>query len=129
MIVVDCSVVVDALTGFGDSEPLRAGLADRELNAPSLIDYEFTSALRGLTLGDALTETRARDALADFDSLPLRRWEAGDALRQRAFSLRANLTAYDAAYVTLAEALGCELVTRDARLARSSGHEVTITVL
>jgi predicted nucleic acid-binding protein len=50
-------------------------------------------------------------------------------LRRRAFQLRDNLSAYDAAYVALAEALECTLVTRDARLARASGHDAQIVVL
>lgn len=39
----------------------------------------------------------------------------------RAYELRDNVTAYDAAYVALAEALGCPLVTADGRLAKASG--------
>jgi predicted nucleic acid-binding protein len=56
-------------------------------------------------------------------------FDDGPALRLRAFSLRDNLTAYDAAYVALAEALRCPLVTRDAQLAHSSGHDVEIRAL
>ena len=52
----------------------------------------------------------------------------GDGLRRRAFQLRDNVSAYDAAYVVLAEALACSLLTRDVRLARSSGHLVPIEV-
>ncbi len=66
--------------------------------------------------------------MTDFDDLPVRRWPSGAALRLRGFSLRDNLTAYDAAYVALAEALECPLLTRDARLARAGGHHVEIHV-
>ena len=97
--------------------------------APALIDYEFVSALRGLTRGRHLSAGRAGDALTDFEVLPVHRWEAAAALRRRAFGLRENLTAYDAAYVALAEGLGCALVTRDERLARTRGHDVSIVVL
>ncbi len=128
MIVVDAAAVVDALTGMQGCQELRNCLAAEELHAPALLDFEFVSALRGLTLAGRLTATRANDALTDFEALPIHRWVAGDALRRRAYSLRENLTAYDAAYVALAEALQCALVTRDARLARSSGHAVPITV-
>ena len=128
MIVVDCAAVVDALTGLKGCEELRDCLAEEELHAPALLDFEFVSALRGLTRAGRLSVARAQDALTDFEDLPVHRWESGDALRRRAFSLRDNLTAYDAAYVVLAEALECELVTRDARLARSGGHSVAITV-
>jgi predicted nucleic acid-binding protein len=129
MIVVDAAAVVDALTFAPGSDELRATLAAEELHAPSLIDFEIVSAIRGLTLAGHLSAARARDAQTDFDDLPLRRWPSAAALRQRAFQLRDNVSAYDAAYVVLAEALDCPLLTRDARLARSSGHSVRVTVL
>lgn len=129
MIVVDVAVVVDALTGLTGAEPLRERLAGEELHAPTLLDYEFVSALRRLTAARRLSDARAQDALTDYDDLPIHRWEARDALRRRAYSLRENLTAHDAAYVALAEALACVLLTRDVRLARSAGHAVSIDVL
>jgi predicted nucleic acid-binding protein len=61
--------------------------------------------------------------------LPVERWPAVDALRRRALQLRDNVSAYDAAYVVLAEAMDCPLITRDGRLARSTGHEVRIELL
>lgn len=128
MIVVDCAAVVDVLTNAPGCERLRACLAMEELHAPGLLDFEFVAALRGLTLARHLSPGRALDALTDFEDLSIHRWEFGGALRRRAYSLRDNLTAYDAAYVALAEALQCDLVTRDARLARSSGHSVSIIV-
>lgn len=128
MIVVDSAAVVDALTAVAGSEDLRAYLAGEELHAPTLLDFEVVSALRGLTLAGQLSAARADDALTDFDDLPVQRWTSGDALRRRMFTLRDNLTAYDAAYVALAEALECPLLTRDARLARSHGHTVQIQI-
>ena len=128
MIVVDSAAVVDALTAVAGTDELRAHLAAEDLHAPSLVDFEVVSALRGLTLRGHLSATRAEDLLADFDDLPLQRWPSADALRRRAFQLRDNISAYDAAYVALAEALDCPLVTRDGRLARSSGHSAQIEV-
>jgi predicted nucleic acid-binding protein len=128
VIVVDCAALVDALTAVNGSENLRAALADEDLHAPTLLDFEVVSALRGLTLRNHITPARARDALTDFDALPIQRWPSAAPLRLRAFSLRDNLSAYDAAYVVLAEALQCPMLTRDTRLARSSGHEVEIRV-
>lgn len=128
MIVVDCAALVDALTAVDGSEGLRAALADEELHSPALVDFEVVSALRGLTLGGQLSTARALDTLTDFDSLPIQRWPSAAALRHRIFSLRHNLSAYDAAYVALAEALACPLLTRDRRLARSGGHGVEIRV-
>lgn len=128
MIVVDCAAVVDALTAAEGTDDLREFLAREELNAPALLDFEVVSALRGLTLRGDLSAARAEDALTDFDDLEVRRWSSSDALRRRAFQLRANVSAYDAAYVVLAEALDCPLLTRDLRLARSGGHAVPIEV-
>ena len=128
MIVVGSAAVVDAITAVDGTDDLRAALSDSELNAPALLDFEVVSALRGLTLRGRLTATRAQDALTDFDDLEIRRWPAGGGLRRRAFQLRHNLSAYDAAYVVLAEALNCTLLTRDVWLANAGGHLVTIEV-
>jgi len=128
VIVIDCAAVVDALTAVSGSENLRAALADEDLHAPTLLDFEVVSALRGLTLRNHITPARAHDALTDFDALSIQRWPSAAPLRLRAFSLRNNLSAYDAAYVVLAEALQCPVLTRDTRLARSSGHDVEIRV-
>jgi predicted nucleic acid-binding protein len=128
VIVVDCAAVVDALTGVDGTDDLRAFLAHEDLSAPALLDFELVSAVRGLTLRGNLSVARAEDALTDFDELDIQRWPSGDSLRRRAFQLRDNVSAYDAAYVVLAEALDCPLLTRDIRLARSSGHLVRIEV-
>lgn len=107
-------------------------LAAEELHAPALLDFDVVSALRGLTSARRLSPARVHDLLTDYDDLPLCRWPFADGLRRRALQLRDNVSAYDAAYdaayVALAEALECPLVTRDARLARSSGHTAQITV-
>jgi predicted nucleic acid-binding protein len=128
MIVVDCAAVVDALTTVAGTEALRARMAGEELHAPQLIDYEVISVLRGLARGGHLTESRALDALTDFHDLPVQRWPASDGLRRRAFQLRHNLSAYDAAYVALAEAMDCPLLTRDARISRAPGHAAQVEV-
>lgn len=128
MIVVDSAAVVDALTAVDGTEALRATLAAEDLHAPALLDFEIVSALRGLTLAGHLSAARAEDALTDFDDLPLQRWPSAHALRRRAFQLRATVSAPDAAYIALAEALDCPLVTRDARLARSGQHAARIEV-
>jgi predicted nucleic acid-binding protein len=128
VIVVDSAAVVDALIGAAERGELRDHLASEELHAPGLLDYEVVSAVRGLTLGKHLSPTRARDLLTDFDDLTIQRWPASDGLRRRAFQLRDSISAYDAAYVALAEALDCPLVTRDARLGRSTGHDARIDV-
>ncbi len=128
MIVVDSAAVVDALTAVDGTDELRAYLAAEELHAPTLLDFEIVSTLRGLTLGKHISAARAQDLLTDFDDLPVQRWPFADGLRRRVFQLRDNVSPYDAAYVALAEALQCPLLTRDSRLARSSGHAARIEV-
>lgn len=128
MIVVDCSVVVDVLTVEG-ADPIAELLGQERVAAPILIDFEFVSAVRGLTMGGHISEPRALDALNDFESLQIERWALPSELRTRVFELSHNLTAYDAAYVALAEALDCSLITRDRRLAAAAKDMVDVTVV
>lgn len=128
MLVVDASALVDALLVVPGSDDVRTWLVNEELHAPSLIDYEVVSAVRGLVLGGQVTSARAQDLLSDLEDLPIHRWQSSDGLRRRAFQLRDNLSAYDAAYIALAEALQCPLLTRDVRLSRASGHGVHVVV-
>lgn len=128
MIVVDCSLVVDALVA-PDRADIVPSILGEPLAAPAVIDFEFMSALRGLVLGSRLTAPRAVDALHDFDDLRLRRWPSSRPLRARTFELRDNLSAYDASYVVLAEALDCPLATRDRRLAKAAEHLVDIIAI
>ena len=129
MIVVDSSAIVDALTAVAGTEELRVRLSNEELHAPSLLDVEVVSVVRRLTLTGNMSASRGHDLLSDFDDLPIRRWPLAGVLRRRAFQLRDTISAYDAAYVVLAESLDCPLLTRDARLARAGGHGVPIEVL
>lgn len=124
--MVDATAIVDALTVVAGTEQLRERLANDDLHAPHLIDYETVSALRGLTNGGRLSEARAMDALTDFDALRIERWPASGPLQRRAIQLRHTISAYDAAYVALAEALRCPVVTRDARLARATPRTVLV---
>jgi predicted nucleic acid-binding protein len=129
VIVVDCSALVDVLAGAPSAGSVFERLRGEELHAPSLLDYEVVSVLRSLVLRRALSSARAEDALTDLADLPLTRWPSGDGLRRRSLALRDNLSAYDAAYVALAEALACPLITRDGRLGRARGHDAAVEVL
>ncbi|MGA9276095.1 type II toxin-antitoxin system VapC family toxin [Ilumatobacter sp.] len=120
MIVIDASVLANVV---GDDESAGV-LARRRLqvagaaSAPDLVDVETVSVLRRRWLKRDLTDERFRDAVDDLLVLPITRFPTG-ALMSRAFELRANVTAYDACYVALAEALECTLVTSDQRLANA----------
>lgn len=130
MIVVDASVLVAALADDdADGDRARAELqAAGALAAPELIDLEVTSVLRRAVAAGRLADRRARQALDDLAALPLTR-APHLALVDRVWQLRANVTAYDAAYVALAEILGAPLLTADARLAHAPGPTCQIVVL
>lgn len=126
MIVVDASVVVDLLL---DPSGLPT-VPDHEVwAAPAHVDTEVVSALRRLLLAGALTETQVRSALADYTDLGLMTWPVDAALRSRMLDLAHNLTAYDAAYAALAEAMDAPLLTRDAGLASAAPGSVTAILL
>ncbi|HZI91034.1 MAG TPA: type II toxin-antitoxin system VapC family toxin [Thermoleophilaceae bacterium] len=126
MLVVDTSAVLEALAGRAPVPKLVERLAaDGDLHAPHLIDIEFLHALRRLTLDQSIKDDRAIDARADFAALALVRYPH-HGLSDRIWELRHNLTAYDAAFVALAETLGAPLATCDARLASAPGHAAAI---
>lgn len=126
MIVLDTSAVLDVLIGRPPKPALLTRfIRDADLHAPHLIDVEALSALRRLVLTGSLSEERAAEARADLALLPIARYPLG-AMADRAWALRENLTAYDAAFVVLAEALAVPLLTCDRRLARTRGHRARI---
>jgi predicted nucleic acid-binding protein len=130
LIVADASAVLDLLLrGPGVALIEERLLGDGEtIHAPHLIDLEIAQVLRRFAAAGELTNQRGREALVDFGGLPLTRYPH-DVLLERIWALRGHLTAYDAAYIALAEALDAPLVTRDRRLARSSGHRATVELL
>lgn len=119
--VLDASAAVTLLVGDVLGERVAALLADAEIDAPHLIDFEIVNALRRLALGGRMHAARAAAALDDFADLEIRRYPAAP-LVARIWALRHTHTPYDAAYIALAEALDEPLLTTDARLARSHGH-------
>jgi predicted nucleic acid-binding protein len=125
MLVIDASALVEALLVAG---PARALLATENLQAPELIDAELLSVLRRLVLAGHLQESHALQALAAANRLGLRRHQSR-ALWLRAWELRANLSAYDALYVALAEELDAPLLTADARLARAPGLRCSVQLV
>ncbi|HAM45201.1 MAG TPA: VapC toxin family PIN domain ribonuclease [Propionibacteriaceae bacterium] len=119
MIVADASAIVEALVGADPSDGLLDALSG-DIDAPHLLDIEVLSALRGLHLGGRITEDQANDARATYLALAINRHEAGP-FAERIWQLRHQFTAYDAAYLALAEGLAAPLLTCDAKLA-TTGH-------
>ena len=126
--VVDASLVIGLLANRPNDDVLRKRLSEpRVLHAPHLLDAEVVSGIRGLLIGRKITSERAATMLEDFGALPIVR-SAATPFLARILELRFNLSAYDAAYVALAETLGEPLLTRDARIARSTGHQADVQV-
>ena len=129
MIVVDAGVLASALIDDTESgRRLRSRLADEELAAPELIDVEVTSVVRRLVVAGVLATARAEQALLDLVAAALVR-SSHRPLVPRCWELRDNVTAYDAVYVALAEALGVVLLTSDPRLAAAPGPRCAFEVL
>ena len=99
-----------------------------ELAAPDLVDVETTAVLRKRWLSGGLSDERFATAIQDLEDLVLERYPALPLVR-RAYELRANVSPYDAAYVALAEALACDLVTADRKLSKATGPRCPIRLL
>jgi predicted nucleic acid-binding protein len=129
LIVLDASVLANALGDDStDGTTARETLRGHDLSAPDLVDAEVVSVLRRRWLAKTISARRFAAAIDDLTRLPLDRYPVLPFMH-RAYELRANVTAYDAVYVALAEELGCPLLTADARLAKAPGARCTITVL
>ncbi len=130
MIVIDASVLANAVGDDGpDGQRVRRDLGvARDLAAPDLVDVETVAVLRKRWLARTLSDHRFAAAVSDLEDLEIDRYPVLPFMR-RAYELRANVTAYAAAYVALAETLGSELWTADRRLANAHGPKCAIRVL
>lgn len=127
MIVLDASAAVELLLERGPvGEWARARVARADsVHAPHLIDLEVAATLLRLARAREITASLGRLALSELMDMPIRRYPA-TRLLERIWRLRGTLTAYDAAYVALAEALDAPLVTTDRHLAQADGHGARI---
>jgi len=127
VIVVDASALLEFLlqTPLGTRVEARLLRDAEELHAPHLVDVEVTQGLRRLVRSGEITTARATEALADLADFDLHRHAHLDLLT-RAWQLRENITAYDAMYVALAEALDATAITCDVPLAKTTGHAARI---
>jgi len=129
VLVVDASVLAPAVGDTGpDGERFRARLRGEQLAGPDLLRLEVLSVLRRQTAAGLLSQPQAERAIDDLLDLPLVVFPVESLLR-RVWSLRGNLTVYDASYVTLAETLECTLVTADRRLAHAPGARCAIELI
>jgi predicted nucleic acid-binding protein len=127
VIVVDASVVLEVLLRTPAAAALESRLFARRqtLHAPHLLDLEVAQVLRRYLFAGDLDEERGAQAIADLGDLPLTRYPH-DLFLSRIWELRHQASAYDAAYIALAEALDAPLLSRDGRLARSKGHRARV---
>jgi len=125
VIVVDASCAVLGLLNDGQA---RRRLSDGAVAVPHLIDAEVAHALRGQVRRGSITPGDGHQALSHWARLAVQRF-ALVWLLDRMWELRENLSAYDAAYVSLAESMDCELVTADARISRAPGPTCSITIV
>lgn len=130
MIVVDASAMLEVLLNTPAAERIvdRLSAAGETLHTPHLIDLEIAQVLRRYAASGEMDPRRGLQALEDLADLPLVRYPH-DLFLPRIWELRHNLTAYDAAYVALAEALPASLVTRDAALASRGVHRARVELM
>lgn len=130
MIVVDASAILELLLRTRKAPQIEGRLfnAGETWHAPHLIDVEILQVLRRLIRDQTLTQKRAQEALDDLADLPMERYPHLP-LIQRSWELQHNLTAYDAAYAALAEALRCPLITCDGRLATAPGLAAPVELI
>jgi predicted nucleic acid-binding protein len=123
--VIDASAIIELFTGKNPGKELRKRVILGDLVAPQLFDLEAAQVLRKLVLRGNLAEIDAHDTLRDIKDSPISRCDHRPLL-ERVWELRKAITAYDAAYVALAEQFGVPLITCDSRLAGANGHKATI---
>ena len=130
MIVGDASALLEFLlqTSLGARVEARLFGEEDELHAPHLLDVEIAQGLRRLVRTGEVSSGRAEEAIADLTDLDLHRHAHLDLL-DRAWRLRDNISAYDAMYVALAEAIETPIVTCDSLLAKAPGHRARIEVI
>ena len=120
-VVIDTSAMVAALADADYLGDWAGGIVrQNSIAAPELLFPEVTNTLRRLEIAGQLSNSDARGALDDLLSSQVTLYPFAPFAR-RVWELRFNLTAYDAWYVALAEAMSCPLATLDVRIARASG--------
>lgn len=127
---MDASIILEVLLRTKSAQTIEKKIFSRgqTLHAPHLIDVEISQVIRRYTSAGELTQERGFQAIEDLMEFRFSRY-SHEILLPRIWELRANMTAYDAAYVALAEVLDAPLLTRDAKLARSTGSIARIELI
>jgi predicted nucleic acid-binding protein len=126
-VVCDSSALVAVLADAGRSGRwATAAIAGSDLLAPHLLLFETANVLRRLELAGLISADQAVQAHADLLDLSIELWPY-DLLAERVWELRKNLSAYDAAYIAVAESAGATLVTLDARIASAPGVRCAVS--
>lgn len=129
MLVVDASVIAPVVAdGGSDGVRFRQRLHGDQIAAPDLLGVEVLSVIRRQLHVGTIDVTHAEQAVMDLIDLPITVYPSAQLLLS-CWQLRDNLTAYDACYIALAEALGCSLLTADTRLSRAPGTRCPIEVI
>lgn len=125
MIVIDASAAILGLLNDGEA---RSMLREGAVACPHLADSEVAHALRAQVLRGDVEAADAWRAIETWGRLGIERIGV-QGLLPRIWELRDNVSAYDATYIAVAEALEAPLVTADGRLARAPGPRCTISVV
>jgi predicted nucleic acid-binding protein len=130
VIVVDASALLEVLLRTQRGQAIEARFFDgsESLHSPHLLDVEVAQVIRRFAMTGEIDAARAQAALDDFLDLPVLR-HSHSLLLRRVWALRTNFTAYDAAYVALAETLEATFLTHDRRLATAARRYVTVELV
>ncbi len=128
--MVDASILANVIGDDGvDGQRARSEVRTAgELAAPDLVDVETVAVLRKRWIAGTISDNRFAEAIDDLEAIELERYPPLPLMR-RSYELRANVTAYDATYIALAEVLGCDLLTGDNRLRRAPGPRCVMRLL
>ncbi|MBX7434579.1 PIN domain-containing protein [Mycobacterium sp. Y57] len=128
MIVVDASAVVELVLATPPGAAVAQRLRGEAVHAPAHFDVEVMGAVRRAVMRRLISDHEGLVAVADFLSLPVRRWPTKPFV-SRAYQLRSTHSVADGLYIALAEGFDVPLVTCDGRLARSHGHDAHIELV
>jgi predicted nucleic acid-binding protein len=130
LIVVDASALIEVLLRTPAAKEVESYLfaPGQTLHAPHLLDIEVAQVIRKYAAKGEIDGERGRVALNDLADLHMQRYNH-DFLLPRVWALRDNVTAHDAVYIALAEALNAVLLTRDHRLAGAAGHHARVELV